>query len=58
VATAAGGFVALVVGFMMPKGKERANARQTLYAGSHSTNLQAGHNIRIGERSGNNGDAS
>jgi peptidoglycan/LPS O-acetylase OafA/YrhL len=58
VAIAAAGFVPLVVGFMMPRDEDRATAQQTLRSGPHSTNLQAGHDIRLGERSGNNGDAS
>ena len=50
VAVAAMGFVALVVGFVTPKEREaeRAAAQQTLHAGAHSTNLQAGRDIRRG----------
>ena len=46
VALAAVGLVALVVGFVMPK-DERAASQQTLHAGSHSTNLQAGRDIKF-----------
>jgi uncharacterized membrane protein YjfL (UPF0719 family) len=43
------GFVALVVGFVMPKDEEQAPVRQHLRAGSHSVNLQAGRDIRLGD---------
>jgi glucose uptake protein GlcU len=42
------GFVALIVGFMMPKDEKRAAAQQSLHAGSYSTNLQAGRDIKLG----------
>ena len=42
------GFVALIIGFVMPKDEERAAAQQSQHAGSHSTNLQAGRDIRLG----------
>jgi hypothetical protein len=48
VAVAAAGFVALVVGFLMPK-DESAPAQQSLKAGSHSKNLQAGRDIKLGD---------
>jgi hypothetical protein len=47
------GLVALIVGFMMPKDEEQAPAQQRQRAGSHSVNLQAGRDIRLGDdRSG------
>jgi hypothetical protein len=48
VAVATVGLVALAVGFVMPKDEERAAAQQSLHAGSHSTNLQAGRDIKLG----------
>lgn len=48
VAVAVVGFVALAVGFVMPKDEERTVAHQSLHAGSHSTNLQAGRDIKLG----------
>jgi hypothetical protein len=48
VALAAVGLVALVVGFVMPKDDERAAPQQSLRAGPHSTNLQAGRDIKLG----------
>ena len=53
VAVATVGFVVLTVGFVMPKDEERARAQQTLHAGSHSMNLQAGRDIKLdGDGSG------
>jgi hypothetical protein len=42
------GFVALVVGFVMPKDEDQAATQQSLHAGAHSTNLQAGRDIKLG----------
>jgi hypothetical protein len=47
VAMAAVGFVALVGAFVMPKDQEPAPAHQSLHAGAHSTNLQAGRDIKL-----------
>jgi peptidoglycan/LPS O-acetylase OafA/YrhL len=48
VAIATVGFVALAVGFVMPRDEERASGQQVLHAGSRSTNLQAGRDINLG----------
>jgi hypothetical protein len=47
VAVVAVGFVAMAVGFVMPK-EERAPVQQTLHAGPYSTNVQAGRDINLG----------
>ena len=47
------GFVALVLGLVMPKDEEQATVQQRQRAGPHSVNLQAGRDIRLGDdRSG------
>jgi hypothetical protein len=48
VAIAGGGFVALVVGFVMPKDEEQVPVQQNLRAGPHTTNYQAGRDIKLG----------
>jgi hypothetical protein len=42
------GFVALVVGFLMPKEDGGASVEQRQRGGNRSINLQAGHDIKIG----------
>jgi hypothetical protein len=47
------GFAMLLVGFVMPKEDSEAPIRQVQQGGNHSTNLQAGRDIRFGpDRSG------
>jgi hypothetical protein len=48
VAGAGVGFVALAIGFLMPKDAADSPGRQTLHAGAHSTNYQAGRDIKLG----------
>ena len=48
VAVAGGGFVALAVGFTMPKDGDKTPTPQSLHSGAHSTNLQAGRDINLG----------
>jgi hypothetical protein len=43
------GFVALGVGFVLPKDEEHASRQQRQRAGSHSVNLQAGRDIKLGD---------
>jgi hypothetical protein len=43
------GFVVLVVGFAMPNDEEQAPAQQHQRGGSHSVNLQAGRDIKLGD---------
>lgn len=43
------GFVALLVGFVMPENEEQASSQQHQRAGSHSVNIQAGRDIKLGD---------
>jgi peptidoglycan/LPS O-acetylase OafA/YrhL len=47
VAVAVAGLVALVVGFVMPKDEGSAAAQQSMHAGAHSKNFQAGRDIKL-----------
>jgi hypothetical protein len=42
------GFVALVVGFVMPKEEGQVSGQQHQHGGDRSMNLQAGRDIKIG----------